>query len=58
MIPTEENMAGYIDILKNKQWPKCPAAVPPPPRTKEDKEETRARAHDLINAKCRSNASF
>ncbi|RVE67397.1 hypothetical protein OJAV_G00102570 [Oryzias javanicus] len=50
VIPSEENMVGYIDILKNKQWPKCPAAVLPP-RTKEDKDETRARAHDLINAR-------
>ncbi|KAM7389909.1 hypothetical protein PAMP_023853 [Pampus punctatissimus] len=48
--PTEAQMAAYIDTLRDKQWPELPAA-PRPPRTDEEKNETRDRAHNLINAK-------
>ncbi|CAK6964629.1 uncharacterized protein si:rp71-46j2.7 [Scomber scombrus] len=50
--PTEAQMAAYIDTLRDKLWPESPAAAPPrPPRTDEDKNEARDRAHHLINAK-------
>ncbi|XP_029298260.1 uncharacterized protein LOC115015170 isoform X2 [Cottoperca gobio] len=56
MNPTEVQMAAYIDTLRDKQWPDLqPAAPPPPPphppRTDEEKNETRDRAHNLINAR-------
>ncbi|XP_034454381.1 uncharacterized protein si:rp71-46j2.7 [Hippoglossus hippoglossus] len=52
MNPTEEQMAAYIDALRDKQWPDSqPAAPPPPPRTEEEKTKSRERASDLINAK-------
>ncbi|KAK7922461.1 hypothetical protein WMY93_009363 [Mugilogobius chulae] len=50
MNPTEAQMAGYIDTLCAKLWPSTPAA-PSAPRTEEQKNETRERAHSLINAK-------
>lgn len=54
MNPTEVQMAAYVDTLRDKQWPEFkPAAPPPPPRTDEEKNETRDRAHNLINARCR-----
>lgn len=49
--PTEAQMAAYINILLNKQWPESPPATLPPPRTDEEKDETRSQAHNLINAK-------
>ncbi|XP_019937841.1 uncharacterized protein [Paralichthys olivaceus] len=52
MNPTEEQMAAYIDALRDKQWPDSqPTAPPPPPRTEEEKTKSREQAHDLINAK-------
>ncbi|CAB1454010.1 unnamed protein product [Pleuronectes platessa] len=52
MNPTEEQMAAYIDALRDKQWPDSqPAAPPPPRRTEEEKTKSRERASDLINAK-------
>lgn len=54
MNPTEEQMASYIDTMRDKQWPEFPAAAPPrPPHTEEEKIETRERAHNLISARCR-----
>lgn len=54
MDPTEVQIAAYIDALRDKQWPESqPAAPPPPPRTEEEKNDTRDRAHNLINARCR-----
>ncbi|XP_072293455.1 uncharacterized protein [Eucyclogobius newberryi] len=50
MNPTEAQMAAYIDILRAKLWPSSPAA-PSAPRTEEEKNETRERAHSLINSK-------
>lgn len=54
MNPTEVQMASYIDTMRDKQWPDSQPATPPPPRTDEEKHETRERAHNLINARCRS----
>ncbi|CAJ1058783.1 uncharacterized protein si:rp71-46j2.7 [Xyrichtys novacula] len=51
MNPTEQQMAAYIDTLRDKQWPDCQLAAPSPPRTEEEKNETRDRAHSLINAR-------
>ncbi|XP_074504689.1 uncharacterized protein LOC141775328 isoform X2 [Sebastes fasciatus] len=51
MNPTEVQMAGYIDTLRDKQWPDFQPAPPPPPRSDEEKNETRERAHSLINAR-------
>ncbi|XP_031158834.2 uncharacterized protein si:rp71-46j2.7 isoform X2 [Sander lucioperca] len=54
MNPTEVQIAAYIDTLREKQWPDFqPAAPPPPPppRTDEEKNKTRDRAHNLINAR-------
>lgn len=56
MNPTEVQMAALIDAMREKQWPDIKPAAPPaplPPRTDEQKNETRERAHNLINAKCR-----
>ncbi|XP_068571101.1 sorting nexin-25 [Cebidichthys violaceus] len=50
--PTELQMAALIDTMRNKQWPDSqPAAPPPIPRTDEQKNETRERAQNLINAR-------
>lgn len=49
--PTEEQMAAYIDTLRHKQWPESPPSTPSPPRTDEDKNQTRERAHSLISAR-------
>ncbi|GAA6222985.1 uncharacterized protein LOC108872589 isoform X1 [Lates japonicus] len=50
MNPTEMQMAAYIDTLRDKQWPESqPASCPP--RTEEEKNETRERAHNLVNAR-------
>ncbi|XP_070818355.1 uncharacterized protein [Chaetodon trifascialis] len=51
MNPTEVQMASYIDTLRDKQWPDFQPTAPPPPRTDEEKNETRERAHNLINAR-------
>ncbi|CAN9515099.1 unnamed protein product [Ophioblennius macclurei] len=51
MNPTEVQMAAYIDTMRAKMWPESPPPAPSPPRTDEDKDETRDRAHCLINAK-------
>ncbi|XP_019109018.2 uncharacterized protein si:rp71-46j2.7 isoform X2 [Larimichthys crocea] len=51
MNPTEVQMASYIDTMRDKQWPDSQPATPPPPRTDEEKHETRERAHNLINAR-------
>ncbi|XP_022052366.2 uncharacterized protein si:rp71-46j2.7 isoform X1 [Acanthochromis polyacanthus] len=50
MNPTEVQMAAYIDTLRSKQWPDV-APPPRPPRSEEEKDETRERAHNLINAR-------
>ncbi|XP_071314063.1 uncharacterized protein [Trachinotus anak] len=51
MNPTEVQMAAYIDTLRDKQWPEFQPTAPRPPRTDEEKNETRERAHNLINAR-------
>ncbi|XP_030252247.1 uncharacterized protein LOC115568798 [Sparus aurata] len=51
MNPTEVQMAAYIDTMRDKQWPEFQPAAPPPPRTDEEKNETRERAHSLISAR-------
>ncbi|XP_063045779.1 uncharacterized protein LOC134439804 [Engraulis encrasicolus] len=52
MIPTEEQMASYIDLVREKQWPNGTApADGPKPRTPEDMKNTRERAQQLINTK-------
>ncbi|XP_034400121.1 uncharacterized protein si:rp71-46j2.7 [Cyclopterus lumpus] len=52
MNPTEVQMAAFIDSMRDKQWPDFPPAAPPSsPRTDEQKNETRERAHNLINAR-------
>ncbi|XP_041653843.1 uncharacterized protein si:rp71-46j2.7 [Cheilinus undulatus] len=51
MNPTEQQMAAYIDRLREKQWPDSQPAAPSPPRSDEEKSETRERAHSLINAR-------
>ncbi|XP_074530726.1 uncharacterized protein LOC141793766 isoform X1 [Halichoeres trimaculatus] len=51
MNPTEQQMAVYIDTLRDKQWPDCQPAAPSPPRTEEEKNETKDRAHNLISAR-------
>uniref|UniRef100_A0A3Q1EI36 Si:rp71-46j2.7 n=1 Tax=Acanthochromis polyacanthus TaxID=80966 RepID=A0A3Q1EI36_9TELE len=53
MNPTEVQMAAYIDTLRSKQWPDV-APPPRPPRSEEEKDETRERAHNLINARSNS----
>lgn len=53
MNPTEEQMASYIDTMREKQWPEVPRAAPSAPRTEEEKSESRERAHNLISAKCK-----
>lgn len=53
MNPTEEQMAAYIDTMREQQWPEFPPTALPPPRTEEDKNETREKAHNLISARCR-----
>ncbi|XP_036404723.1 uncharacterized protein LOC118791462 [Megalops cyprinoides] len=53
--PTEAQMASYIDRLREKQWPEGETAASGPCRTKEQKNETKERAHRLINTRC-SNA--
>lgn len=52
MNPTEEQMAEYINTVRDKQWPEFKPEAPPPPRTDEERNETRERAHSLINARC------
>ncbi|XP_038159922.1 uncharacterized protein si:rp71-46j2.7 [Cyprinodon tularosa] len=47
--PTEEQMAAYIDALCSKLWPEIQQVAAP--RTDEEKDETRERAHNLINAR-------
>ncbi|XP_068437322.1 uncharacterized protein si:rp71-46j2.7 [Clinocottus analis] len=55
MNPTEVQMAAFIDSMREKQWPDFQPAAPPPlplpPRTDEQKNETRERAQNLINAR-------
>ncbi|KAI3351641.1 hypothetical protein L3Q82_020478 [Scortum barcoo] len=56
MNPTEVQMASYIDTLRDKQWQEFKQAefkpaAPPAPRTDEEKNKTRERAHSLINAR-------
>ncbi|XP_033992535.1 uncharacterized protein LOC117487889 [Trematomus bernacchii] len=51
MNPTELQMAGYIDTLRNNQWPEIKPAAPHHARSEEEKSETRDRAHGLINAR-------
>lgn len=49
-------MASLIDAMRDKQWPEFPpggAAAPSPPRTDEEKNETRNRAHNLISTRCK-----
>ncbi|XP_069550511.1 uncharacterized protein [Brachyistius frenatus] len=49
--PTEVQMAAYIDTLRRKLWPEFQPAAPHPPRTDEEKDETRDWAHHLISAR-------
>ncbi|XP_041693577.1 uncharacterized protein LOC121532007 [Coregonus clupeaformis] len=53
MNPTEAQIASYIDNLREKQWPKGLPEVtcPIPHRSSEEKNETKDRAHHLINAR-------
>ncbi|CAB1337215.1 unnamed protein product [Coregonus sp. 'balchen'] len=53
MNPTEAQMASYIDNLCEKQWPEGSPEVtkPKPNRSSEEKNETKDRAHHLINAR-------
>ncbi|XP_040904697.1 uncharacterized protein si:rp71-46j2.7 [Toxotes jaculatrix] len=51
MNPTELQMAAYIDTLRDKQWSELQPAAPHRPRTDEEKNETRERAHNLISAR-------
>ncbi|XP_061542580.1 uncharacterized protein si:rp71-46j2.7 [Phycodurus eques] len=53
MNPSETQMAAYIQTLCDKAWPQTPAATSPqpPPRTEDEKSETRERAHNLISAR-------
>ncbi|XP_028316182.1 uncharacterized protein LOC114471539 [Gouania willdenowi] len=51
MNPTEALMATYIDTLCKKLLLESPPSTLLPPRTEEEKDETRERAHNLINAK-------
>ncbi|XP_064185301.1 uncharacterized protein si:rp71-46j2.7 isoform X2 [Anguilla rostrata] len=54
MNPTEPQMASYIDLLREKQWPGGVPVVSEPARTKEQKSQTKERANQLINTKCSS----
>lgn len=47
-------MASYINTMREKQWPEVPHAAPSAPRTEEEKNESRERAHNLISSKCRA----
>ncbi|XP_057707121.1 uncharacterized protein si:rp71-46j2.7 isoform X2 [Corythoichthys intestinalis] len=49
MNPSEAQMAAYIQSLCDKAWPQTPAARPP--RTDDDKSETRERALHLIGSR-------
>ncbi|KAM3613113.1 uncharacterized protein V6R79_020569 [Siganus canaliculatus] len=51
MDPTEAQVASLIDTLRDKQWPEGQPAAASPPRSDEEKSETRERAHSLINAR-------
>ncbi|XP_054648424.1 uncharacterized protein si:rp71-46j2.7 isoform X2 [Dunckerocampus dactyliophorus] len=51
MNPSEAEMAAYINTLCDKLWPHDPAPPPPLPRTDEEKNESRERAHNLISAR-------
>lgn len=51
MNPSEAQMASYIDNLREKQWPVSPPVALRPPRSAEEKEEARDRAHHLISAR-------
>lgn len=51
-------MVAYIDTLRDKQWPESQPAAPRPPRTEEEKNETRERAHNLVNARCKRTPVF
>ncbi|XP_077435022.1 uncharacterized protein LOC144059654 [Vanacampus margaritifer] len=58
MNPSEEQMAAYIQTLCDKAWPQqtppAPAAaasLSAPPRTDDEKSETRERAHNLISTR-------
>lgn len=53
MNPTEAQMASYVDVMCEKLWPEPPSSAPPP-RTEEEKTETRERAHSLVSARCES----
>nr|XP_057920913.1 uncharacterized protein si:rp71-46j2.7 isoform X2 [Doryrhamphus excisus] len=48
--PTEAETAAYVNTLCDKVWP--PDPLPPgPPRTEEEKKESRERAHHLVSAR-------
>ncbi|XP_061755642.1 uncharacterized protein si:rp71-46j2.7 [Nerophis ophidion] len=51
MNPTEVEMAAYISAACDKMWPQNPLPAAPPPRSPEEKKETRERAHHLISAR-------
>lgn len=51
MNPTEQQMAAYIDTLREKLWPDGQPAAHSPPQTEEEKNETRERAHSLITTR-------
>lgn len=50
MNPSEAQIASYVNTLRAKLWPESPVA-PAAPRTDEQKNQTKERAHSLINAK-------
>ncbi|XP_019901359.2 uncharacterized protein si:rp71-46j2.7 [Esox lucius] len=51
--PTEAQLASYIDILREKQWPEgLPKTnIPKGHRSSEEKNDTKDRAQQLINAR-------
>ncbi|XP_066571209.1 uncharacterized protein LOC136759952 isoform X2 [Amia ocellicauda] len=49
--PTEEKLASYVDMLREKQWPGGRPAGSGVDRTTKEKEETKRRAQELLHLK-------